>query len=139
MLKLFHNLNFIDILSYKQQRKSFKKIDLIFSPNAWGVWDLVSVIQKRRCVCSVGLTNHLQSYWNWYYIKNIMNVLGVTFNSRLHWLVLVTKTILKAYKAHYAIKLIKHLFTFSELLTYFNLKIQFSPLLQFRNMAYAIP
>ena len=46
-----------------------------------------------------------------------MNVLGVTFDSRLTWSIHISNQINKANKALYAIKLIKKYFTQTEILT----------------------
>ena len=48
--------------------------------------------------------------------QNSMNVLGVEFDSKLNWTPHVNKTIIKANKTLYAIKLIRKYFTSKELL-----------------------
>ncbi len=47
--------------------------------------------------------------------KKFMNVLGVTFDSKLNWGIHVAKTISKAKKALYALKMIKKFFTKNEM------------------------
>jgi dsDNA-binding SOS-regulon protein len=47
--------------------------------------------------------------------KDVINVLGVTFDSKLHWLEHISKTISKANQALNAIKLIRKFFNTKEL------------------------
>ena len=69
--------------------------------------------------------------------QNSMNVLGVTFDSKLQWSAHVSKTILKANRALYAIRLIKNFFTQDELRTL--LTANFYSILYYNSEIWHIP
>ena len=60
--------------------------------------------------------------------SNEMNVLGVTFDSKMTWSIHISKQINKANKDLYAIKLIKKYFTQKEILTLIKFKFLLHPL-----------
>ena len=67
--------------------------------------------------------------------KNLMNVLGIHFDSKINWQTHAQIAITKSRKALQAIKIIRKHFTKKGITIPYSLKLLFHPVLQFRDLA----
>ena len=67
----------------------------------WKQDEIVFILKERSAPC------HPPIHWSTNYFKKQINVLGVTFDSKLQWTTQVAKTMKKAKSTLHSIKLIK--------------------------------